>query len=608
MPGIFGHFRYGNGNGRSVPQAPANGDLLLQPGTPNGDGLWLAIDGAIHKPEPSFSGAVGEEGSASYLARLYERKGIDFLVELSGSFSLALWDPKARRLLLAVDPFGTRSLYYACENGLLAFASRISRLRAYQEISSDIEPNALYCYLNHSYIPAPFTIYRQIRRLQPGHFLLWENGSFSVKSYWDLSYPEDKGLSEGTASELIREALESSIRVRLRDGVANRNLGAFLSGGTDSSTLVGLLSKLTGKRIKTFSVGFDEEPYNEIEYARIAANEFYSEAYEHFVRSYEAIEIVPLLATIYDEPFGNSSAIPTYFCLKMAREVGVDVMFAGDGGDELFGGNERYLTDKLFSLYGSAPRGIKTCVDPLVLRFPRIYPLSKIRSYVQKANQPNPDRFFAYQLYLRENAEEFFTDDLLALLDRDFPLRTAREYYQKMHHASPLNRLLYLDVKLAVGDNDLFKVNRTAESLGIRVSYPFLDQGVASIAGRVPAYLKVKGFKKRYIFKRAFQKLLPEEILKKKKHGFGLPTGAWLREDPGFKELAHALLLDSRSIQRGYFKSKALQDLLRKHETETSQYYGTFIWNFMMLELWHRNHLDRTATSGAKGEWAEVSR
>jgi len=507
---------------------------------------------------------------------------------------MALWDACARRLMLAVDSFATRPLYYWSNKNRIAFAPSVSSFSTHSEIPKEIDPNAIYFYLNHSFVPGPFTIYRHIKRLEPGQCLLWEDGHVSLQRYWDMSYREEKGVSEKIICENLRTAIEESVRFHLQ-GLDHRpgEQGAFLSGGTDSSTLVGLLSRITQKGVKTFSVGFEEELYNEINYARIAASHFHSDAHEHFVSPSEALDALSMLAGAFDEPFGNSSAIPTYFCLKMGRDAGVKVMFAGDGGDELFAGNERYVTEKIFTLYHVIPPWVRRGTDSLANVFPPISPFRKIRNYVRKANQSVPDRFFSYQLYFRDHATEYFTDDFRNVLDFDFPLQIPRQHYERIGDVSPLNRLLYMDLKLAIADNDLFKVNRMAESLGIQVRYPYLDKHVATVSGRIPAELKLKGWTKRYIFKKAFENLLPKEILAKKKHGFGLPTGDWLRTDMGFRDLARSLLLDSRSIQRGYFKRKALADLLEKHDGESSSYYGSQIWNFMMLELWHRNHVDR---------------
>ena len=531
---------------------------------------------------------------------LYRQKGNEFVKYLRGSFTLALWDARQQTLLLATDHFGTRPIYYGLANERIAFGPRLCAFAAAREMRKVIEPNSLYFYLNHSFIPAPFTIFKNIERLEPGHVLEWANQRKVVRRYWDMAYHEERSLSESAAADLLRESLENSVQFALSGGsMGAARVGAFLSGGTDSSTLVGLMARFSGQPTKCFSVGFEEEAYNEIHYARIAAKHFNCIAHEYIVRPGEALDAMSELAAAYDEPFGNSSAIPTYFCVKMAKDAGVRVLFAGDGGDELFGGNERYLTEKVFSIYHQLPRPLRGVLDYAAATIPDFYPWRKVKNYVRKANQPAMDRFFAYQLYYRDHAAEFLTDDFRESLAPDFPIDVARQHYLRAGEISPLNRLLYVDLKLAVSDNDLFKVNRMAETQGVEVRYPYLDPRVGIASGKIPADFKVKGWSKRYIFKQAFANFLPEQILTKKKHGFGLPTGDWLRSHSGFRDLARSLLLEPRSLRRGYFQRSALERLLKAHDEERSGYFGSHIWNFMMLELWCRTHADPNHT----GDW-----
>jgi asparagine synthase (glutamine-hydrolysing) len=561
------------------------------------DGIHVLLDGFVGLGNDS---AVTPDEKTSILStsdqlsRLYRAKGADLFNHLRGSFALALWDPAANRLLLGIDPFGTRSVYYAVANGVLYFALRISRLVEREEIARDIDFNTVYFYINHSFIPAPHTIFTNIRRIEPGQYLSWQRGELRIEQYWDMTYVEDESLKEEDAASLVASAVEQSVHFHLEcKSPPIESLGAFLSGGTDSSTIAGLMSRRTGSPVNTFSVGFDEEQYNEIHYARVAAKHFSCKGHEYFVRADKALVALKVISQEFDEPFGNSSALPTYFCLKMAREAGVETMFAGDGGDELFGGNERYLTEKVFWYYQNLPSWVRSLADPATRLLPHVNPFGKVRRYVAKANLDAPARFFAYQLYYRDHADEFLTDAFRDAIEPDFPLRLPHRHYERAGNVSRLNRLLYMDLKLAIGDNDLFKVNRMAESQGIEVRYPFLDKQVAVASAQIPSDLKLKGCSKRYIFKKAFSNLLPEEILRKKKHGFGLPTGDWLRHDSRFRDLARSLLLDSRSIQRGYFKKAALEGLLCKHDQESSGYFGSHIWNFMMLELWHHNHFDK---------------
>lgn len=558
--------------------------------------IGLSMDGFA---ELESSGPLKDQVETTLGQRIiesYKSVGLGFLGRMRGSFRLALWDSNFQRLVLAVDPFATRPLYYWLDREGILYAPRMSAFSDVTGLVREIDPNAIYFYLNHSFIPGPYTIFCGIKRLEPGECLVWENGVHSVRRYWDMTYPEEVEGTEEDICAKIRAAMEDSVKFHLRDlEQESVPFGAFLSGGVDSSTLLGLMGRATGQQVKSYSVGFNEEVYNEIYYARIAAACFRAEAHEYFVQPAEALDALMRLGQEFDEPFGNSSAIPTYFCLKMARDSGVKVMFAGDGGDELFGGNERYATERTFTLYHDFPSWLRRPIDGIAPMLPGSFPWRKVRNYVQKANQPVADRFFAYQLYMRDHAQEYFTDDFRTSIRMDFPLAVPREHYRRSGNASALNRLLYMDLKLAIADNDLFKVNRMAESLDMHVRYPYLDKQVGIMSGKIPAHLKVKGWKKRYIFKKAYENFLPQEILTKTKHGFGLPTGDWLRSDVRFRDLARSLLLDARSLSRGYFKRRAMEDLLALHDGETSSYYGSHIWNFMMLELWHRFHVDRVS-------------
>jgi len=557
-----------------------------------GEETLFCLDGAIRISDGPLLNARGfsRDALVDALLRNYRAKGEESLRDLAGSFRLVVWDSAKQKLLVAVDPFATRPLYYTGTTGVLWFGARLSHLCEAVGISREIDPNILYFYLNHSFVPAPFTAYPEIRRLEPGQYLCWQNKALTVRPYWDIQYDEDFSLTVDDAAELVRSTVERSVRSCIEGQAGDtQKVGAFLSGGTDSSTIVGLMTKVTGERIKTFSVGFAEERYNEIEYARIAAARYNADAHEYFVNADEALAVLPLLAEQFDEPFGNSSAIPTYFCLRMAREAGINLMFAGDGGDELFGGNERYVAEKYFLPFDVLPSSLQALTTRMTAGFPSFYPLGKIRRYIERAGEPNPKRFFHYQIFLGEHAEEFFTKDFLSQVEPDFILRIPRAHYHKVAAAAPLNRLLYMDLKMCIADNDLFKVNGMAAAAGVNVCYPFLDRQLAELTGRIRAGFKVRGLQKRYIFKRAFGKLLPREILQKKKHGFGLPIARWLRTHAGFRKMARALLLDPQSLQRGIFRQNALEEILSKHDAEDSDFYGTFIWNVMMLELWQRN-------------------
>ena len=589
--------------------APTPYLALGEPDFSNGiaaEGIRFFVEGDIQIGDTPLLDANGPARFqvAKALLDHYRKRGDAFVEDLHGGFRLALWDTEEHKLLLTTDPFGTRSLYYCCANGTLIFAPKISYVAASPFVSKEIDPNAIYFFLNHSFIPAPYTIYRGIKRLEPGQCLLWQGGSVTVRQYWDIEYHEDQTLGADAAADLIRSSVEDSVRSSLEAQSSDaEKIGAFLSGGTDSSTLVGLMSQIVRGRVKCFSVGFAEERYNEIYYARIAAARFNADAHEYFVSADDALAAVPVLAAHFDEPFANASAIPTYFCLRAAKDVGINVMFAGDGGDELFAGNERYLGEKYFLPFDILPPALQLLSNRISSVLPAAYPLGKIKRYIERASEPNPARFFYYQLYIARQLDDFLTPGFREKIDTEFPLLMPRRHYQKVTGAAPLNRLLYMDLKMCIADNDLFKVNCMAEASGVKVCYPYLQRNLAELTGRIPARLKLKGSEKRYIFKKAFKNILPKEILRKEKHGFGLPVARWLRSHSGFRDIARSLLLDAKPLQRGYFRRPGLETLLQKHDHESSDYYGPFIWNLMMLELWHQKYCDSTESKAhsAKG-------
>ncbi|HEU0046387.1 MAG TPA: asparagine synthase C-terminal domain-containing protein, partial [Nitrososphaera sp.] len=343
----------------------------------------------------------------------------------------------------------------------------------------------------------------------------------------------------------------------------------------------------------SFSIGFQEDYFNEIEYARLAARRFQTEHHEYFVTPKDTAALIPRLVDAYDEPFGNASAVPTYYCAKLAREQGVDALLAGDGGDELFGGNTRYVTDKVFEVYHSVPQWLRhRCFEPILfgLPFPDRGMFSKARKYVRRSNIPQPQRYFSYNLLHMVDLPHLFTDDFLASLPGNPALSLAKHYYETAHANTMLNRLLNIDLKIILTDNDLRKVTRMCDLANVQVRYPMLDQTLVEFSGTIPTNLKVKGFSKRYIFKEAFKNLLPPEILEKKKHGFGLPISPWLRESPCLRELARDTLLSQASLQRGYFQRTFLQNLFEFHRSDSTNFFGDNLWVFLMLELWHQSH------------------
>jgi asparagine synthase (glutamine-hydrolysing) len=374
-------------------------------------------------------------------------------------------------------------------------------------------------------------------------------------------------------------------------------IGAFLSGGIDSSTVTGILTKLTKAPVKCFSIGFGEQRFNEMEYARIAARHFGAEHHEYYVTPEDTLKAIAIVLESFDEPFANASAIPTYYCAKLAKEHGVDVLYAGDGGDELFAGNERYSAQRLFDYYTRIPQGLRDwIIRPSVTALADVTGLSLLtlaKKYIRRASIPLPQRLYSYGLFNVIPMSELFHPDIVNAVGKDYdPYTPVYDHYRTAPATTELDRQLYIDLKLTISDNDLLKVTRMTRAAGIVARFPFLDYRLAEFAMGVPARLKMPGRNLRVFFKRTYADLLPKEIVSKTKHGFGLPIPIWLRTDKRLNEMMLELVLGQRTTQRGMFRRQALENLVAQHRTSPSSFYGDILWNVMIVEMWMRKYWD----------------
>ena len=498
---------------------------------------------------------------------------------VTGDFAVALHDT-AGRTFLAVDRFAIRSLCYCLGNGQLRFAERADLLA---DASTEIDPQAIFDYLYFHVIPSPRTIYKGIYRLPPGHYALFENGRLNVAPYWVPTFEEQRSASFGALKDEFRQLLRDAVATQLDGGKP----ACFLSGGTDSSTIAGMAARASGKTVSTYSIGFDAQGYDEMEFARIAAKHFQTEHHEYYVTPDDLVRGIPSVAAYYDQPFGNSSALPAYYCAKMARDDGVTKLLAGDGGDELFGGNTRYAKQKVFGWYGGVPAALRTgLLEPLSrLSVMNQVPLvRKGASYVNQARVPMPDRLMTYNLLFRLGVENMLTPRLLAQVDQQDPARQQRSVWAQAHTGSLVNRMLAFDWRYTLADCDLPKVVGTTHLAGVGVGFPMLDDRLLAFSLKLPTHYKLKGFQLRWFFKEALRGFLPDEIISKKKQGFGLPFGVWANSHPALKALAtdslHGL------AKRGVVRTNFVQALLTQRLPEHPGYYGEMVWILMMLEQW----------------------
>ena len=583
--------------GQRVKPPIGNGGALLSSVGPRGfsshrarQRTYVAIDADLCNYDPllaDYKPLQGETATAlaDAVAELYVRYGVECLAKLEGQFAVAIWDEQLQQLVLAADRHSFKTLYWSIHKGKLLFASRLCAIECVKG-SAEIHPAAVLQFLIHAVVPAPLTIYKDIERLEPGTALVYRKGQVQKNRYWDLNYEESGTSNVREWRDEVRECLRQSVYASL-EGCDPQTMGAYLSGGTDSSSVVAFASERHSP-FKTFSIYFENRRYDEIGFARTAAEHFHSCHHEECLQVGDAARAIPRIVDYYEEPFANSSAIGSYRCARLARDNGIDVLLAGDGGDELFAGNERYATDKKFALYHSSPETIRNLlIKPVAGRLPKSGMLSMPMRYIRRAETPNPLRMFSYNFFLTQEGVEALAPDFVSETNPQDALRIPQAHFDSAPHAtSELNRLLYLDVKMTLSDNDLRKVIGTAELAGVRVRFPLLDRRLVELSGRIPSYLKLKGFEKRYIFKQAMKGILPDKILYKKKHGFGVPVGCWMINDPAMKSIA-AVVNEPETRQRGYFRPDflaRLQELNRMHPA----YYGEILWVVLMLELWHR--------------------
>jgi len=526
--------------------------------------------------------------SGQLLWTLYRKFGLDFLDRLRGAFGFALWDGEKGNLLVATDPYGIRPIAYSHKSGGFVAASRIKHILLAPDISREIDPEAIYHYLFFQAICSPVSIYKNIRKLEPGKALYFQNGSLKEIVHYDVRYKPDTSLSESHWIKTIPQEVEKAVKV-YEPLSACEKTGCFLSGGTDSSSVVGYYTKISGRPAKTFSIGFDETGYNELDYAHIAARHFGTEQNDYYVIPKDVLDLIDVLPRIYDEPFANASVVPAYYCARMAREDGVEVLLGGDGGDEIFGGNERYVTNLLFEKYFLLPRALRILLmEPLLSKLPAVGPLYKASRYIRRANMRNPERFFSYNLLAERDPAKIFQPEYLSQLDTNCFINLARSHYDQAAPAHDTDRLLYIDMKFTITDNDLRKVTQMVEAAGVRVRYPLLDRDLVDFTATIPPTLKVKPGENRYIFKRAMEGFLPHEIIKKTKHGMGLPIAPWFKKDSALSELLNDTLFSGVPRITEYVRPEFINEMKSAFETDSTSYYGDNLWVLLMLELWLR--------------------
>ncbi|MDP1532198.1 MAG: asparagine synthase C-terminal domain-containing protein, partial [Rubrivivax sp.] len=479
-----------------------------------------------------------------------------------GDFAVGLLDG-AGNPMLAVDRFAMQTMCWRLENGQVRFAERADELAG---PDPKLDPQAIYDYLFFHAIPSPRTIFKDVQRLPPGHCLSVQAGKPVAKPYWQTQFDEALRPHFDSLRDEFRGHLQAAVAAQLDGGKP----GCFLSGGTDSSTIAGMIGLAAGRPAATYSIGFEAEGYDEMEIARLAARHFGTEHHEYYVTPADLVASIPAVAASYDQPFGNSSALPAYYCAMMARDDGVTRILAGDGGDELFGGNLRYAKQRVFDLYAHLPAALRSAVLEPWLGAPGERPtalLRKAASYVDQARRPMPGRMDVYNLLERLGVQTVLTPGFLSQVDRSGPGQQQQAVWDSATAASSVNRHLAFDWRYTLAETDLPKVRGTTALAGIAVGFPMLEQAVVDFSMRLPTGYKLKGQQLRWFFKEALRGFLPDAILTKKKQGFGLPFGVWATRDAALKALATDSLhtLADRGIVQRSFITRLVDEHLPAH-------------------------------------------
>jgi asparagine synthase (glutamine-hydrolysing) len=525
------------------------------------------------------------------IVHAFEEYGEDCVNHLRGMFAFAIWDANNRRLFLARDRAGKKPLYYTqAPDGTLVFGSELKSLLEHPHVRRDVSAESIDAYLSFGYVPDPLSIFEGIHKLPPGSHLSFAEGRVTVKQYWDFPFESVQARSEDEAVEELRELLEESVRVRL---ISDVPLGAFLSGGVDSSVVVGLMARASTKPVKTFSIGFHEDSYDELRYARIAAKHFETDHHE-FIVTPDICRIVDELVWHFDEPFADSSAIPTYMVAKLAR-AHVTVALSGDGGDELFAGYTRYVVDRRRSTFARLPRALRQgLMQPVSRSLPHG---AWGRNYLYNVAQDPIDRYIdSISMFTSLNKRSLLTDDFRQRLNgkEDAALENFRQLAASVRTGEPLDALLYLDSKTYLPGDILTKVDRMTMAVSLEARAPLLDHKLMEFAARLPASMKMRGLQTKHIFKRAVRDLVPAEILDRPKQGFGIPLDRWINDQ--LRERTRETLTEQRTRERGIVNQDYVQKLLDEHERGRRDHSGA-LWTLLMLEFWHRSFVDEAGSN-----------
>ncbi|MBI1976887.1 MAG: asparagine synthase (glutamine-hydrolyzing) [Candidatus Omnitrophica bacterium] len=553
---------------------------------------WVVFNGEIYnfqelrKDLQEKGHQFKTQSDTEVLVHGYEVYGRDLPKYLRGMFAFAVWDKKNQVLFLARDRVGKKPLFYSVQSGKIAFASELSALSCAPWISKEVSPEALHDYLTFLCVPAPLTIFKDIQKLSPGCFLEWTKDRVSIESYWSPPFFPKHKITEFEAVEEIRRLFKEAVRIRLMSEVP---LGAFLSGGIDSSAVVAMMAQTSGQRVKTFSIGFDEEEFNELSFARAVAKRYGTDHHEEIVRP-NAIAILPMLVRRFGEPFADASAIPTYYLSQMTKRK-VTVALSGDGGDELFAGYRRHLGFLLAEKYQRAvPAFIRAGICGAMSSFFRNHGRQSlgggIRRFLDAAQLCPSARYVRWVGFFDEKEKrQLYQKDFNNRINEYVSDHWIRDLFEQAKGGAPLDAILAVDTRFYLPNDLLTKVDITSMAHSLEVRSPFLDSLLLEFVCRLPAEIKLRRGHLKYLVKKAFQEDIPSANLNRKKMGFAIPLAKWIR-GPLQEPLREGLLSQQARIRR-YFNQERIREMISVHSAYKRD-YAYELWALLVFEYWLR--------------------
>lgn len=524
------------------------------------------------------------------ILHLYEEEGARAVERLRGMFAFAIWDTKKKELFLARDRTGQKPLFYRPGNESFHFASEIKAILKDPDVKARPDLTAIDHYLTWQCVPAPYSAFEGIKKVPPAHHMTVKDGHVKLTRYWRLDYTPKLDITEEEIKTQLLSEMREAVKLRM---ISDVPLGAFLSGGVDSSAIVAFMAEASAKPIKTFAIGFKEAAYNELSYAKIIAERFKTDHTEFIVEP-NALEILPKLVWHYGEPFADSSAIPTYYVSQLARDK-VTVALNGDGGDESFAGYERYMANELSDrITRFLPKPLARLMLMVAMRMPHgtspKNTLWRAKRFLQGSLKTPEMRNADWMGHFSpEVKRELYTDDLKEKLSGSLPYDAYLKRFSETDAVSSLDKLLYNDVNSYLPEDLLVKVDVASMASSLEARSPFLDHKFMEFAATIPSSLKLKGRTTKYILKEALRGILPDNILFRPKMGFAVPIDRWFKDE--LKEMAYDTLLSTKAIERGYFKAASIERILNEHVTGKWNWHHQ-IYNLLMLELWHREFID----------------